>query len=222
MIIAAFIAISTTIITLTYVFKKTGTDPESATAIGVNFFRYYTSDSNILVAIISTIIFVYCLQNIIKKKDEMPLWLIVLFLVGVTGTTVTFLTTTFFLSPISAAMGNGYFTLFAGYLFFLHFLNPVLALVLILVLLNYHRLNWKHALMCAITVVIYSFIYTPCVLTNTWPDFYGFTFGGKLWLAPLSLLAMYGVGIGLGFILVLLHNLTIKRSLATESCANSN
>ncbi len=211
-IVSLFIGISTLIVTCLFVFQKLDPGiPASASAAGIYFFRYYTSDSNFLVAIVSFIILGFCIKNIVQKRDEMPIWLVVLFLIVTTGTTVTFLTTALFLAPTYAMNGNSYFFMFEGKLFFLHFLTPILAIFMVIFLLDYYRLNWKHALLCVLTVAIYSCFYVPFVLSGYWPDFYGFTFGGNLWVAPLSLIVMLGVAIGIGFMLVLFHNLFFKK-----------
>lgn len=211
-IVSLFIGISTLIVTCLFVFQKLEPGvPASASAAGIYFFRYYTSDSNFLVAIVSFIISGFCIKNILQKRDEMPLWLIILFLISSTGTTVTFLTTAVFLAPTYAMDGYSYFAMFEGRLFFLHFLTPVLAIAMLIFLLDYYLLNWKHALMCILTVAIYSCFYVPFVLSGYWPDFYGFTFGGQLWVTPISLIVMYGVAIGIGFMLVLCHNLFLQK-----------
>ena len=210
--IATFIAVSTIIVTCLFVFgQANGDTPASASALGAEFFKYFTSDSNILVALVSLVILGFSIKNIVQKRDEMPLWLVILYLIVTTGTTVTFLTTALFLAPTSVINGNSYFIMFEGKLFFLHFLTPVLAIILVVFFLDYYKFTWKHALMCISTVAFYSCFYIPFVLTGTWMDFYGFTFGGQLWIAPISLVVMLGVTIGIGFLLVLFHNLFLQK-----------
>ena len=214
-LIVLLIAIPTTIITFLFVFEKHVVAPESASSNGYEFFNYYTSQSNILVAIISVIILVFTIRNILQKRDELPLWLIVLFLVATTATTVTLLTTALYLAPTYVASGNSYFMMFKGRLFFLHFLTPILAIILIIFLLNQYRLTWKHGLLCILSVATYSCLYVPLVVSHVWIDFYGFTFGGKLWAIPIALAVMLGVCLGLGLLLVLFHNLFYKKSHKT-------
>lgn len=212
-IITLFIGISTVVVACLYIFQKLepGT-PASATAAGFYFFQYYTSDSNDLVGISSFVICAFAIKNILQKRDEMPLLLILLYAIFVTGTTVTFLTTALFLGPSAAMNGSYYFIMFEGKLFFLHFLNPVLAIITLVFFINHHPLTWKHAIHCMATVVIYSFVYSPLVLTGVWKDFYGFTFGGKFGLATITFFVMWGVGLGTGFLLVFLHNLYYQKS----------
>ena len=211
-IITLIIGISTTIITCLFVFEHQEGVPESASANGLNFFKYYTSQSNVLVGIISFIILAFAIKNIVQKRDEMPIWLSVLSLVATTATTVTFLTSALFLAPTSVANGNSYFSMFEGRLFFLHFLTPLLAIILVVFLLNQNLFTWKHGMLCVLSVAIYSSFYAPLVLSNVWTDFYGFTFGGKIWAVPISLIVMLGVCLGLGMLLVLFHNLFYKKS----------
>ena len=211
-IVALFIGISTLIVACLYIFQKLpeGT-PQSASAAGVYFFQYYTSDSNILVALLSFVVFAFSIKNVVHNRDEMPLWLIVLYVVATTGTTVTFLTTALYLGPTAAMNDSYYFIMFEGKLFFLHFLTPVLAIATAIFLLDHHPLTWKHAILCISTVVIYSLVYSPLVLSGVWKDFYGFTFGGQLGIAAISLFVMWGFGLGIGFLLVLFHNLYYRK-----------
>lgn len=215
-LITLLIAIPTTIITFLFVFERQAVAPESASSSGLAFFNYYTSQSNILVAIVSIIILVFTIRNILQNRDEMPIWLIVIFLVVSNATTVTLMTSAFFLAPTYMASGYSYFMMFEGRLFFLHFLTPVLAIILIIFLLNQHRLTWKHGLLCILSVAIYSCLYVPLVVSHVWIDFYGFTFGGKLWAVPIALSVMLGVCVGLGMLSVLFHNLFYKKSHKME------
>lgn len=210
-IIALFVAISTTIITCLFVFEHQEGVPESASANGIHFFKYYTSQSNVLVGILAFVIFAFAVKNIVQKRDEMPIWLVVLFLVATTATTVTFLTSAVFLAPTSVANGNSYFVMFEGRLFFLHFLTPILAIVLVIFLLDQHPFTWKHGMLCVLSVAVYASFYMPLVLTRVWTDFYGFTFGGVMWAVPISLIVMLGVCLGLGMLLALFHNLFFKK-----------
>ena len=209
-VIATFIAVSMAIITVSYV-AAPGTTADGGTANGWAFFRYYTSDSNILVAILSIFVAVYALRNTLQNQDEMPEWLIIFYLVATTGTTVTFLTTAVFLTPLYTSYGYPFYFLFAGKMFFLHFLNPVLAIVILIFFLGKIKFNIKHVLLSISTVVVYSCVYVPMVLSKAWEDFYGFTFGGKNWVTPLSLIVMYSVTFGLAFLLAFLHNLFYKK-----------
>ena len=208
--ISTFIAVSTTIITVSSVIAH-GNSSVGGTANGFQFFRYFTSDSNVLLAVISILVAIKSLRNILQNQDEMANWLVLLYLVGATGTTVTFLTTTLFLTPLYTSYGYGFFYLYKGSMFFMHLLNPILAIVVVVFLLEGMTFNIKHVLLSTITVVLYSFIYAPMVLLKKWSDFYGFTFGGKVWVTPLSILMMYAAAFGIAFLLALFHNLHYKR-----------
>ena len=210
-VVSTFIAVCTAIITVTSVTAKSG-GAFGGTSIGVSFFRYYTSLSNIFVALISIAVAVYALRNFLQNTDKMPKWLIVLYLVGSTGTTVTFLTTTFFLTPLYMSYGYGPLFLFGGQMFFLHLFNPVLAIGVVIFLLDGMRFNIKHALLSMSTVFVYSCVYSPMVITKTWEDFYGFTFNGNYWAIPIVLVVMYSAAFGIAFLLALFHNLFYKKT----------
>lgn len=169
-------------------------------AMGVVAFRYFTIDSNILMAIASICAIVWNIRNL-KGEAKQPRWLLLLKLAGTTAVTVTFLTVVFFLAPIAALSHGirGYLSLFVRTSFILHFSNPVLAIISFTVLDKQELTGKRLGLWGLIPTVLYSFAYVPCaVFFHVWPDFYGFTFGGHLAIAPVSLVVMYLVSYGLG------------------------
>lgn len=186
-------------------------DATSLAVGGWYFFRYYTSDSNILLGIVSVIVAIHNIQNLRQNRDELPKWVNILYVVALTGTTITFLTTAFFLTPTNMANGHSFFALYEGNLFFLHFLDPLLGIAAFIFFMPYEKLNVKHALMCISTVFIYSCFYIPFVITKTWPDFYGFTFGGNNAVIPIAAIVFLFIGFLVGFVLIVLRNLVINK-----------
>ncbi len=167
------------------------TGDANMTVHGVSCFRYYTNLSNILMAIASLITLFYLSKSLFKNKEyNLPKWLLVLRNVSTTSVTVTFLTVVFFLGPLAVSNGNSYFIMFKGMAFFLHFLNPVIAIILSIFFDNTSILNKKYSLLGMTTTFLYGIIYLPMILTNKWPDFYGFTFGGKYYLTPIVLVVI--------------------------------
>lgn len=179
---------------------------------GWHFFRYYTSDSNIFLGIVSLIVSIYNIRNLRQNRDELPKWVNVFYVVALTGTTITFLTTAFFLTPTYMSSGHSFFALFEGNLFFLHFLDPVLGIIAFIFFMRYEKLNIKHALLCISTVFIYSCFYIPFIITKIWPDFYGFTFGGKNWVIPITALVFNAIGFGIGYVQIVLRNVLINKN----------
>ena len=164
---------------------------------GTEIFRFFTVLSNMLVAVASVVSIVCNVKIAVNDSYKMPKWAYLLKYAGTVAVTVTFLTVVVFLGPLVAAGGRSYFDLFAKHNFILHFLTPVLAIVTFLFLEKTSDFKFRYTIFGALPVVVYSLLYMPMVLTGTWNDFYSFTFGGKMWAVPISLIVMYGFSYGL-------------------------
>lgn len=155
------------------------------------YFKTYTVESNILMAAVCALL-LFCL---IFRKGRIPEWLYALQLTGASVTAVTFVTVLLFLTPSTVAKGGSPWKMYADEMLFLHFLNPLFAFILTGVLPDEHRYTRKECLIAVIPTVLYSFVYAYNVLvTGAWKDFYGFTFGGRYWLSPLVVAALYALG----------------------------
>lgn len=164
-------------------------------------FRYFTMLSNVLAAIASIIVAGFDVKNIVSDEHTFPRWVLLLKYAGTVAVTLTFVTVVVFLSPMVEAMGYGYFSLFRNENFFLHFLSPVLAIVSFICFERIENFKFIETLYGVIPTVLYSFVYLPMVVIGQekggWPDFYMLTFGGRMWVAPISLIVMYGATFGL-------------------------
>lgn len=165
-------------------------------------FRYFTMLSNLLAALASGLFVGLGVNNIIRDKYEYPRWALFIKFSGTVAVTLTFVTVVVFLSPLVESMGFGYFSLFRNENFFLHFLSPVLAIVCFVFFEPIDNFKFVESLYGVIPTVLYSFVYLPMVVfvgeeNGGWPDFYALTFGGKMWVIPISLVVMYGVTFGL-------------------------
>lgn len=157
-------------------------------------FRYFTTDSNVLVALTSIVMLVYNIRKNRVPETEVPRWALIFRYVGVTSVTITLLTVVFFLAPMAAMRGGlaGYFRFFEGNTFALHFSTPVIAIVAFCLLEKDRKLTVKDSLWALLPTVIYSIVYLVLVVfVKVWTDWYGFTFGGKTVMIPVSMIAMY-------------------------------
>lgn len=207
LIVCGFIFVSTVII----VAMGLSTGPEAAQPgsedmTGINYLKAFTVDSNILMGITSLIVAIFNLKNILQNRDEIPECVLLAQFVSATAVAVTMMTTILFLGPTTVMHGRNYFWLFSGTLFFLHFFNPSLVIADVMFLLKKHKINLIHCFLGVLPVFLYSCFYIPFVLTGTWSDFYGFTFGGHMFAIPLSILTMYGVSFLFAFLISLVHN----------------
>ena len=62
---------------------------------GVEMFKYYTVDSNILMGIVALIKIYFDIEITLGKTQKVPLWSHLLYFVGVVALSVTFLTVVF-------------------------------------------------------------------------------------------------------------------------------
>lgn len=170
------------------------------------FFRYFTSDSNILSMISSFIMVYFIIKNKIKKEDKYPRWAVVLHYLASIHTGVTMFATIFFLTPLNMALGNPANSLFNGYLFFYHFFSPLIYIISVIYFFPLYKINLKENLLSLLPLTVYSIIYFSMVITSHWPDLYGFTFGGHYLLSPISIIAMHSLGFLIGFIIRKMHN----------------
>ncbi len=145
--------------------------------------HYFTVLSNILMAAIAVIAIILALKQTSSHVFNL------LYLIATTSLVLVFLVVAFFLAP----QFKDYFFLFSGYNFFLHFLNPLFAIISLFLLKN-PNFNFKICFLTLIPPFLYAIIYFIFViLKKDWPDFYNFTLGGKDWLSIFSLIIILGV-----------------------------
>lgn len=167
-------------------------------ATGWVAFRYFTVLSNVLMAIAALIFIVFNVKNVINDGYAFPRWALILKFASTTAVAVTFTTCVVFLGPIVMPLaGLTFFDLFVNENFFMHFFTPALSIAAFVCFERVENFRFAETLYGLAPTVVYSLVYVPAVLTQVWPDFYGFTFGGIPWVVPISLLAMYGMTFGL-------------------------
>ena len=160
--------------------------------------RYFTNLSNIFSAGAAAIILVFNVKNVINDEYVFPKWAITVKYVSACAVAVTFVTVTVFLTPMVALNGKSFFLLFKGNSFFVHFLNPLLAIINIILFERTPALSFKNAAIGVIPTLIYSVVYVVLVVGfKIWPDFYNFTFNGTYWALPIVIACMYGMAFGL-------------------------
>ena len=168
----------------------------------------FTILSNIflgLVAIVTAII------AAAKKDKPFSLALLTWYLAAASAGLVTFFTVVFFLAPVRVANGKNYFDMLVETMFFLHFLNPVLAASAFVFLTGHSKITLKSRLLATSPVLVYSVPYIlNVVFLKTWPDFYGLTFGGKYFLLPLVFAVFIFFIFGIASLLVFLRKRATK------------
>lgn len=174
-------------------------EPDILGSHDVQCFKYFTTDSNILAAL-GSVVYLWALAR--KDRDaKVPQWVTVFKFVGTVAASITLLTVCFFLVPM-AVIRSGRFTsvplFFKGNVFVLHFSTPVLAIIASLFLEKEEKVTKKEAALGVVPPILYGLVYLLMVVVlKVWTDWYGFTFGGKLWLVPLVMAVMFLFSYGL-------------------------
>ena len=178
-------------------------------------FRYFTTDSNILMAVVSA---VWLWQLSKKRKNpsyEFPKWLTALRLAGTTSVTLTFLMCVFFLAPMAWMRRGiaGALHFFTGNVFILHFLSPVMAITSFGLAADGKQAKRLDCLWAILPMFIYSIVYLiMVVLLGKWYDFYGFTFGGQYRIVPIVVAVIYLATFGMASALKAIRNRSLSKA----------
>lgn len=139
-----------------------------------------------LVAGVSAFTYIYAKFTKIQipHKKAITIW----YLIATTASMITCLTVLIYLAPARViTKGGKYLDLIAEMMFFLHFLNPLLSAITYVFATDNIQINFRTRLLTTLPIVIYSIPYVLCVMVfKIWPDFYGLTFGGRYYLAPVA------------------------------------
>ena len=103
--------------------------------------------------------------------------------------------------------------MFENDMFHFHFLNPVLAVVGVVLEREKECYNRAMFWCSLLPVFIYSLVYlVNVVFLKTWGDFYGFTFGGRMFMVPFVMAAIYGISIGITSILRKIGSVPVRKT----------
>lgn len=164
---------------------------------GTRCFRYYTVDSNSLVAIAGIPMIVYDIRGLLSRETAVPDWVSALKFTGTTVVMLTFLVVVFYLGPT-----QGYEKMYAGHNLYLHLVCPLCAMISFCFCETDAPMPWKRAWLAELPTVAYGAVYFVMVIVigaenGGWYDFYGFNMGGRWYLSIVGMLAATAV-IGFG------------------------
>ena len=156
------------------------------------YFRYFTTDSNILAAAAGIAVSIGDLLMTSGRITELPGWICGLKMAGTAAVTVTFLTVILFLGPTQ----GGYKQFYVEEGFYLHIAGPLLAILSFLFLDPIPGGGIFMGIAGILPVVIYGLIYLRRVVLlrpgeEGWPDFYGFNRNGH-WKASMTVMFLAG------------------------------
>jgi hypothetical protein len=177
----------------------------------VGMFKYFTTDSNILVGLASLVLLIEE-RNVLKdKRKSINSSFYVFKFVTTVSVTITFLTVFLYLGPGSQ---GGIVSMLTNSNLFFHLIIPVLSIISFVCFERTNKINKKYVKYGLIPVVIYALFYLVNVLTHienfkvsTKYDWYWFLQNG-IWvvvlIVPLMFLLTY-------FVSVTLYKLNYKK-----------
>lgn len=169
---------------------------------GPSCFRFFTVDSNILVAVGSLVMLTYNIRRFNNPDIAIPNGLRLFKFAGTVAVTVTLITVLAFLGPTT-----GYDIMFEGPCLFMHLLTPLAAILTFSVFEADGKFSMKQALIGVIPTAVYGVVYLILVVkigkdNGGWNDFYGFNSGmleGKWYISMIAMLGftyLFSLGIG--------------------------
>ena len=149
---------------------------------GLECFKFFTVDSNVLIGIISLIMLYYEYKLIKGRIEYIPNSLYILKLIGVVCVMLTFLVTIFYLAPY---IPNGYYALYRNANLLFHLIIPLLSLISFIFFEKTKKVKFKYIFLSLIPIVIYGIFYVINILLHLDNgnidkeyDFYAFAQGG--------------------------------------------
>ena len=206
-LINLYLFISTIIVTIITLTQGTvAGQVDTGANVGWFYIATFTVESNILLGLVAAGASIVGIRSLIRHT-ELPRPLTTWYLLAASSAMLTCLTVVFFLAPMRAIGGRNYFDMLLGPMFFFHFFNPILSALVLIFLTNPARINLRARLLAILPPAIYAIPYiVNVVFLNTWPDFYGITFGGKYFLIPVVFLGFCLVVFGIASALAFFHN----------------
>ena len=148
---------------------------------GIDSFKFYTVDSNILVGIASLIMLINEILLITGKIDKLPKYAYIFKYIGTVGVSLTFLVTLLYLSPL---LGKNFIFLYVNTNLLFHLIVPILSFISY-VKYEKNSLEFKYTFISLISMFIYAIYYIINILTHLDNgkvvkeyDWYGFVVGG--------------------------------------------
>ena len=214
LVVNLYLLISTIIVTYcTLAFGTVAGQVDTGGNYGVFYLVTFTVESNILLGFVAGAAAIRGIVQLaapktLKIKLSGKRFFTVLYLVAATSAMLTCLTVVLFLAPARAFSGRNYFDMLMGPMFFFHFFNPVVAATALILISGDYIFTRRDRLFVLIPPALYAVPYiTNVVFTGLWPDFYGFTFGGRNFLVIPALIVFLVIVYLIGFSLARLHNL---------------
>lgn len=199
LIFNTLIFVITVAVVISYFFEEPGPLIQN----GYESFRFFTTDSNILVAAASLVIALCDIMILKNRTDTIPKGVILFKFVGTACVFLTFSVTLLFLLPQYGPI------VYKRTLTIVHVTNPLMALFSLIFLETSHKLRLREILIGVVPMFIYGIIYLiEVVVVGTenggWKDFYGFNQNGQWYF---SIILMTVGSFAASAAVAVLHNL---------------
>lgn len=183
-------------------------EPNVLISNGFDSFKYFTTDSNVLAAIIGAVVAVYDILILAGKRDSLPKPVVILKFIAAACVTLTMTVTLLFLMPF-----YGTFVI-AGPLFIVHVSSPALTLISFVFFETVHRIGIPKSFLALIPMLLYGAVYYVEVFligeaNGGWKDFYAYNRDGN-WLLSNILLVCGGIVVSI--LTAVLHDLVLKHA----------
>lgn len=204
LILNILVVTATTAVTVSYYFYSNNPLVET----GIDSYKFFTTDSNILAAVSSLILIPYEINILRGKREKLPRFAVVLKYVGMTSVMLTFLTVITLLLPQYGAP-----FLLLGTAFYMHLAGPLAALITFLFLETDCAVKLSETFLALIPAALYGAVYLTEVVfigegNGGWVDFYTFNRGGYWYITVFVIL---GVTYLIAVITRLIHNKFVKK-----------
>lgn len=204
LILNIIVVVATAAISISYYFYSNNPLVET----GVDSYKFFTTDSNILAALSSLVLIPFEIQILRGKRERLPHAAVVFKYVGMTSVMLTFVTVMVVLLPVYDAR-----FLLLGTSFYMHLFGPLAALVTFVFLETDSKIKFPETFLAVIPAAVYGAVYLAQVViigeTNGgWVDFYTFNRGGYWYVTVFVILGMTYL---IALLTRLAHNLISKR-----------
>lgn len=167
-------------------------------------FRYFTVQSNLLMALASAIMLVFNVMLLFNDAVQIPYWVLVIKHVGTVAVMLTFCVVFFIFVP-----STGVKLMIEGDSLYMHLISPILAFLALVLFDRGPALSYTSILWAMLPTLLYALLYYYMVMIRGekkggWEDFYKFNAKGR-WFVPAT--SIFVITAAAGAVTVLLRNL---------------
>ena len=185
LILNIFVVVSTAAITISYYFYS----ENPLVVTGLDSYKFFTTDSNILAALTSLFIIPYEIQVLRGKREKLPHAAVVFKYVGMVSLMLTFFTVIILLLPQYDIK-----FLILGTSFYMHIAGPIAMLVTSVFLETDSKITFPESFLALLPCIVYGTVYLIEVIiigekNGGWMDFYTFNRGGYWYITMFIMLA---------------------------------